>query len=71
PTPPAVRRSRPRPWAPNPPPPPSGRGGPSHPPRHCRDEGAVTTVRLQPDGSLAYSTPGLFGGSIAGILRRG
>ncbi len=40
-------------------------------PRDCRDEGAVTTVRLQPDGSLAYSTPGLFGGSIAGILRRG
>uniref|UniRef100_UPI0024555030 hypothetical protein n=1 Tax=Nocardia farcinica TaxID=37329 RepID=UPI0024555030 len=39
--------------------------------RDCRDEGAVTTVRLQPDGSLAYSTPGLFGGSIAGILRRG
>jgi len=37
----------------------------------CADDGAVSTVRLQPDGSLAYSTPGLFGGEIAGTLRRG
>lgn len=40
-------------------------------PGDCADDGAVSTVRLQPDGSLAYSTPGLFGGEIAGILRRG
>ncbi|WP_040796125.1 serine/threonine-protein kinase [Nocardia higoensis] len=40
-------------------------------PRDCADEGSVSTVRLQPDGSLAYSTPGLFGGEIAGTLRRG
>ncbi|WP_067855512.1 serine/threonine-protein kinase [Nocardia shimofusensis] len=39
--------------------------------RDCADEGSVSTVRLQPDGSLAYSTPGLFGGEIAGTLRRG
>lgn len=39
--------------------------------RDCADEGSVSTVRLQADGSLAYSTPGLFGGQIAGTLRRG
>ncbi|WP_431969743.1 protein kinase domain-containing protein [Nocardia sp. bgisy134] len=40
-------------------------------PTDCTDGGATSTVRLQPDGSLSYSTPGVFGGTIAGTLRRG
>ncbi|TCK00734.1 serine/threonine-protein kinase [Nocardia alba] len=37
----------------------------------CMDEGAISTVTLQSDGTLAYRTPGLFGGAIAGTLRKG
>ncbi|MGV9817411.1 protein kinase domain-containing protein [Nocardia xishanensis] len=40
-------------------------------PGDCADSGSTSTVRLQPDGSLSYSTPGIFGGTIAGTLRRG
>ncbi|MFD6390607.1 serine/threonine-protein kinase [Nocardia sp. NPDC060259] len=36
----------------------------------CLDEGATSTVTLRPDGTLAYSTPGALGGSIAGVLRK-
>ncbi|MGW6423323.1 protein kinase domain-containing protein [Nocardia sp. NPDC055053] len=36
----------------------------------CLDEGATSTVTLRPDGSIAYSTPGAFGGTIAGVLRK-
>ncbi|MFE6922529.1 protein kinase [Nocardia sp. NPDC057663] len=38
--------------------------------RGCVDEGATSTVTLRPDGTLAYSTPGVLGGSIAGVLRK-
>ncbi|MFC4123879.1 serine/threonine-protein kinase [Nocardia rhizosphaerae] len=34
----------------------------------CLDEGATSTVVLRPDGGLDYSTPGVLGGSIAGVL---
>jgi eukaryotic-like serine/threonine-protein kinase len=37
----------------------------------CFDEGATSTVTLQPDGTLAYRTPGVLGGTIAGTLRKG
>ncbi|MFD8101735.1 protein kinase [Nocardia fluminea] len=37
----------------------------------CFDEGAVSTVILQPDGTLSYRTPGVLGGTIAGTLRKG
>ncbi|MEV6222531.1 serine/threonine-protein kinase [Nocardia fluminea] len=37
----------------------------------CYDQGAVSTVSLQPDGTLAYRTPGVLGGTIAGTLRKG
>ncbi|MEV0029785.1 serine/threonine-protein kinase [Nocardia sp. NPDC050793] len=40
-------------------------------PADCTDGGSTSTVRLQPDGSLSYSTPGVFGGTIAGTLHRG
>ncbi|MFI8971521.1 serine/threonine-protein kinase [Nocardia asteroides] len=36
----------------------------------CTDDGAASVVTLQPDGGLAYSTPGVFGGTIGGILRK-
>ncbi|MEV6278945.1 protein kinase [Nocardia sp. NPDC051832] len=36
----------------------------------CADDGNTSTVKLLPDGSLAYSTPGVFGGTIAGTLRK-
>ncbi|WP_194818141.1 serine/threonine-protein kinase [Nocardia sp. XZ_19_385] len=36
----------------------------------CVDEGKTSTVRLLPDGSVSYSTPGLLGGTIAGTLRK-
>ncbi|GAB2680008.1 serine/threonine-protein kinase [Nocardia goodfellowii] len=36
----------------------------------CVDDGKPSTVELQPDGSLSYSTPGVFGGTIAGVLRK-
>ncbi|MFD3593739.1 serine/threonine-protein kinase [Nocardia sp. NPDC058640] len=39
-------------------------------PGSCQDEGATSTVTLQSDGTVAYSTPGVFGGTIAGSLRR-
>ncbi|MFC9662725.1 serine/threonine-protein kinase [Nocardia sp. NPDC127606] len=37
----------------------------------CFDDGATSTVTLQPDGTLAYRTPGVLGGTIAGSLRKG
>ncbi|MFD3707548.1 protein kinase [Nocardia sp. NPDC058658] len=37
----------------------------------CVDEGKPSTATLQPDGTLAYETPSLFGGTIAGTLRKG
>ncbi|MFD6398617.1 serine/threonine-protein kinase [Nocardia sp. NPDC060249] len=37
----------------------------------CFDQGAISTVTLQPDGTLAYRTPGVLGGTIAGTLRKG
>ncbi|MGM7647152.1 serine/threonine-protein kinase [Nocardia sp. JW2] len=36
----------------------------------CVDEGNTSTVTRQPDGTLRYSTPGVFGGSIAGTLHK-
>lgn len=36
----------------------------------CTDDGRITTVDLLPDGSLSYSTPGVLGGTIAGVLRK-
>lgn len=36
----------------------------------CTDDGAVSTVTLQGDGAVVYSTPGLFGGTISGTLRK-
>lgn len=36
----------------------------------CVDDGADSTVTLEPDGALRYRTPGLFGGVITGVLRR-
>ncbi|WP_040835720.1 serine/threonine-protein kinase [Nocardia brevicatena] len=35
----------------------------------CMDDGAASTVRLLPDGSLSYRTPGMIG-AIEGVLRR-
>ncbi|MCP2275503.1 serine/threonine-protein kinase [Nocardia amikacinitolerans] len=40
-------------------------------PTDCADGGSTSTVRLQADGSLSYSTPGVFGGTIAGTLHKG
>ncbi|MEV0339557.1 protein kinase [Nocardia sp. NPDC050713] len=40
-------------------------------PTDCVDDGSTSTVRLQSDGSLSYSTPGVFGGTIAGTLHKG
>ncbi|TQM33716.1 serine/threonine-protein kinase [Nocardia bhagyanarayanae] len=40
-------------------------------PNDCADDGSTSTVRLQSDGSLSYSTPGVFGGTIAGTLHKG
>ncbi|WKG09555.1 protein kinase [Nocardia sp. PE-7] len=37
----------------------------------CMDQGAISTVTLQSDGTLAYRTPGYLGGTIAGSLRKG
>ncbi|MFE1594362.1 protein kinase [Nocardia sp. NPDC058705] len=37
----------------------------------CVDDGKPSTVTLQPDGTLAYETPSLIGGFIAGTLRKG
>ncbi|WP_446223654.1 protein kinase domain-containing protein [Nocardia sp. IBHARD005] len=37
----------------------------------CFDQGATSTVTLQLDGTLAYRTPGVLGGTIAGSLRKG
>ncbi len=37
----------------------------------CFDQGAISTVTLQSDGTLAYRTPGALGGTIAGSLRKG
>ncbi|MFI9508085.1 serine/threonine-protein kinase [Nocardia sp. NPDC052566] len=36
----------------------------------CNDEGQPSTVKLQADGSVSYSTPGVFGGTIVGNLRK-
>ncbi|TDP43284.1 serine/threonine-protein kinase [Nocardia ignorata] len=36
----------------------------------CVDDGNTSTVTRQPDGTLRYSTPGVFGGSIAGTLHK-
>lgn len=36
----------------------------------CVDDGATSTVTLGSDGTLSYSTPGVFGGTIAGVLRK-
>ncbi|MFC9897129.1 protein kinase [Nocardia sp. NPDC127579] len=36
----------------------------------CADDGNTSTVKLLPDGSLSYSTPGYYGGTIAGTLRK-
>ncbi|MFD0361456.1 protein kinase [Nocardia sp. GCM10030253] len=38
-------------------------------PADCMDNGSVSTVTLQPDGSLSYSMPGLLG-PITGVLRK-
>lgn len=35
----------------------------------CMDDGATSTVRLLPDGTLSYRTPGMIG-AIEGVLRR-
>ncbi|WP_410871498.1 protein kinase domain-containing protein [Nocardia sp. A7] len=37
----------------------------------CVDQGKPSTATLRPDGTLAYETPSLFGGTIAGTLRKG
>lgn len=37
----------------------------------CVDEGKSSTVTLRPDGTVDYSTPGLLGGAIAGVLTKG
>ncbi len=42
----------------------SGAGG-------CVDDGKSSTVTLRPDGTVDYSTPGLLGGAIAGVLSKG
>ncbi|KAF0849465.1 serine/threonine-protein kinase [Nocardia caishijiensis] len=36
----------------------------------CVDDGNVSTVTRQSDGTLRYSTPGVWGGSIAGTLHK-
>jgi serine/threonine protein kinase len=38
-------------------------------PTDCMDNGSVSTVTLQPDGSLTYSMPGILG-PITGVLRK-
>ncbi|WP_280298880.1 serine/threonine-protein kinase [Nocardia neocaledoniensis] len=37
----------------------------------CVDDGKSSTVTLRPDGTVDYSTPGLLGGAIAGVLSKG
>lgn len=36
----------------------------------CQDDGSTSTAKLLPDGSLAYSTPGLLGDTISATLRK-
>ncbi|MFC6011579.1 serine/threonine-protein kinase [Nocardia lasii] len=36
----------------------------------CADDGHTSTATLRADGTLAYETPGLLGGAIAGTLRK-
>lgn len=38
---------------------------------NCLDEGKPYAVALSPDGSLAYRSPGVHGGTVAITLRRG
>lgn len=36
----------------------------------CVDDGTTSTVTLMSDGTLSYRTPGVLGGTIAGLLRK-
>jgi hypothetical protein len=38
-------------------------------PSDCMDNGSISTITLQPDGSLSYSMPGILG-NITGVLKK-